>query len=459
LAAHATTASQLGTQVFKSRPDLHPPTVTIDIPHTATPLPGLVLTNSSAGPGQQGALIIDGNGELVWFFPASAASNVRVQTYRGQPVLTWFEGAIINGHGEGHYELYDSSYKEIAQVHASGAYQGDLHEFLLTGAGSALFTCYGEATADLSRLGGAKAGTYLYGVVQEVDVASGRLLFEWRSDEHVNFEESYFPISNSPIVPWDYFHINSIDVDPTDGNLIISSRNAWAAYKLDRNSGDVLWRLGGKRSDFAMAPGARFAFQHDVRRHPDGTLTLFDDEAGPPSEASQSRGLVLALDEKSRTATVIDQYHHLPGLLSQALGSMQDLDQGHRFVGWGISSYFTEYDASGHAIFDGHLFTGTSSYRAFKQPWEGRPAGRPDIAVTVGQAAATVYASWNGATAVERWFVLGGTDMQRLDPLGVARRSGFETAITVPTPPPYLAVEALDMSGAVLGRSSVLPSH
>jgi len=380
------------------------------------------LTDSSAGPSQQGALIFDRNGELVWFFPVPAAHNVRVQSYRGRPVLTWFQGTIVSGHGEGYYELYDSAYQEVAQVHATGGYQGDLHEFLLTATGSALFTCYGQATADLSSVGGASAAAYYYGVVQEVDVATGRLLFEWRSDEHISFDESYVPMPTSPIVPWDYFHINSIDVDPIDGNLIISSRNAWAAYKLDRRRGEVLWRLGGKRSDFTIGPAARFAFQHDVRRHPDGTLTLFDDEAGPPDEASQSRGLVLGLDEKARTATVLDQYHHSPALLSRALGSMQDLGQGHRFVGWGISSYFTEYDGLGHALFDGHLVSGTSSYRAFKQPWEGHPAAGPDIAIVPGPGAATVYASWNGATAVDRWSVLGGPDMKGLDLVGVAPR-------------------------------------
>jgi hypothetical protein len=459
LTVQASTASRSGTQVFKSRPDLHPPTVTIDISQVATAAPGLVLTDSSAGPSQQGALIIDGRGELVWFFPVPAAHNVRVQSYRGEPVLTWFQGTIVSGHGEGYYELYDSTYQEVAQVHATGAYRGDLHEFLLTEPGSALFTCYGQATADRSTVGGASVAAYYYGVVQEVDVATGRLLFEWRSDEHVSFDESYVPRPTSPIVPWDYFHINSVAVDPIDGNLIISARNTWAAYKLDRGSGEVLWRLGGKRSDFTMGPAARFAFQHDVRRHPDGTLTLFDDEAGPPDEAPQSRGLVLGLDEKARTAPVLDQYHHSPALLSRALGNMQDLGQGHRFVGWGISSYFTEYDSSGRAVFDGHLVAGTSSYRAFKQPWEGRPAaGGPAIAVDTGQGTATVYASWNGATEVEKWSVLGGAEAQGLLVLGVGRRAGFETAITVPDPPAYLAVVALDNTGAVLGRSSVLPS-
>ena len=202
-----------------------------------------------------------------------------------------------------------------------------------------------------------------------------------------------------------------------------------------------------------MGPGAHFAFQHDVRRHPDGTLTVFDDEGGPPEEARQSRGLVLALDEQSRTVELIKQYHHSPPLLTQVLGSVQDLGDGHRFVGWGQSSYFTEYDASGRVVFDGRLVDGTSSYRAFKQEWEGQPAEAPAIAVAAGKRTASVYASWNGATGLNRWSVLGGPQPGRLHPMGVARCAGFETVITVPGPPPYIAVAALDRAGAVLGRS------
>ena len=458
LVAAPTRATKDGTQVFMSRPDLQPPIVTIDVPSDAAALPGLVLTNSSAGPSQQGALMIDGSGDLVWFLPSSAASNVRAQTYKGKPIVSWFEGEIVDGHGEGHYELYDTTYQQVAQVYASGDYQGDLHEFLLTASGSALFTCYGQATADLSSVGGANEGSYYYGVVQEVDVATGDLLFQWRSDDHVGFDESYVAAPESGGTPWDYFHINSIDVDPTDGNLIVSSRHCWAAYKVDRASGAIIWRLNGKKSDFTMGAGAHFAFQHDVRRHLDGGVTIFDDEGGPPNEATQSRGLVLDLDETSRQATVNTEYHHLPPVLTQALGSIQVLGQGHHFVGWGESSYFTEYDASGKVVFDGHLTSGVASYRAFKEPWAGWPAGNPDTAVATGLGTGTaiVYVSWNGATEVDSWSVLGGTDAQELAVLGVASRAGFETAITVPQAPAYLAVEALDSGGHVLGRSSVV---
>jgi hypothetical protein len=455
LEARLSAETRNGVQAFKSRPDLEPPAISIDVPAAPSSLPGLVLTNSAAGPGQQGGLIIDRSGQLVWFFPASAVHNLQVQFYRGEPVLTWFEGVLLDAHGQGHYELYDRAYREVAQVHAVGGYQGDLHEFLLTGTGSALFTCYGRATGDLSAVGGPRAAPYYYGVVQEVDIATGELLFEWRSDEHVNFDESYVPVPTTTEAIWDYFHINSIDVDPTDNNLIVSSRNTWTAYKLDRRSGDVLWRLGGKRSDFAGGPGAHFAFQHDVRRYQDGTLTLFDDEAGPPDEARQSRGLVLALDERAHTVELAQQYHHAPPLLTQVLGSLQDLGDGHRFIGWGQSSYFTEYDASGRAVFDGRLAEGTSSYRAYKQIWDGQPAEPPTLAVAVSQRTATIYASWNGATALDRWSVLGGARSDAMTVLGVARCAGFETAITVKDPPSYVAVEALNSAGTVVGRSQV----
>jgi hypothetical protein len=445
---------------FRSRPDLRPPRVTVDVPSAPDADPGLVFTDAHFGPGQQGALVLDGRGEVVWFLPLSGPSaavrafNVRVQTYRGQPVITMWQGRVVAGHGEGEYVLYDSSYRQVARVSAQGGYRGDLHEFVLTERDTALLTCYGQAASDLSALGGPASGAYWYGVVQEVDVATGRLLFEWRSDEHVPLAESYLPPPSSG-APWDYFHVNSVCVDPTDGNLIVSGRNVWTVYKVHRTSGRVLWRLGGKASDFPLDGGARFAFQHHAVRWPDATLTVFDNEAGPPAEARESRALVLSLDERARTAALLRQYRHVPPVLSDALGSVQDLPRGHRFVGWGTSSYFTEYDASGRVRFDGRLAPGTESYRAFKQTWHGLPARPPDMAVEAGRDGVTVFASWNGATDVERWVVLGGESPARLRPVAAAPRAGFETAIRLTRPPSYAAVAAVGAGGRMLGRSAV----
>ncbi len=446
-----------GVQHFRSRPDLRPPQIVIDVPARKV-VPGRIFTDCHGGLAQQGPLILSETGRLVGFMPltpkptpAQRAFNVRVQTYRGKPVMTWFEGGVVSAHGQGHYEIYDESYHPVAQVHAGNGYQGDLHEFMLTDQGTALFTCYGRATGTFPGTG--RRGNYFYGVVQEVDVASGRVLFQWRSDQHVGLGESYYQPPSNPKNTWDYFHVNAITIDPSDNNLVISSRNTCACYKVDRETGKVIWKLGGKGGNFRMGPGTRFYFQHHITLHPGGTMTIFDNEAGPPREASQSRGLVLAIDEGSRRVRLVRQFLHRPSVLSDALGSVQLLTHGHTFMGWGTSSYFTEYAGDGTVLFDGHLTPGTLSYRAFKQTWTGRPATSPTLAVSRAGAGATLHASWNFATEVAGWAVLGGRDAEHLETIGVARLAGFETDIALPHAPACAAVEAIDGKGQILGRS------
>ncbi len=446
-----------GVQRFRSRPDLSPPSIAISSRgHAASD--DVILTDCHAGLGQQGPILLDGEGRLIWFKPLSddgaispRALNVRVQLYRGRPVLCWFRGTTVLAHGEGHYELYDQSYRLVKKVHAGNGYRGDLHEFLLTDEGTAVFTCYGKATGELPTPGRARRGNYFYGVVQEVDLASGEVLFQWRSDHHVGFDASYEGFPHNPRNTWDYFHINSIAIDPRDGNFVVSGRNTWAVYKLHRRAGKVLWTLGGKQSDFQLPDEARFAFQHDVTLHPGGFMTIFDNE-GAPWEATQSRGLVLSLDESARRAQFVRDYFHHPPVAAAALGSVQPLADDHAFVGWGDPSYFTEYDRSGRVVLDGHL-RGVVSYRAFKQPWTGRPVTKPALAVARSAHHTKLYVSWNGATEVARWRVLAGDPRNSLSELGSAARADFETVIHVPKAMAWFAVEAIDASGAVLGRS------
>jgi Arylsulfotransferase (ASST) len=444
-----------GVQHLRSLTAVRPPQIHIDHRASGT-VPGVVLTDAHGGPAQQGPLIFDSNGRVVWFKPLPKgvrAFNLRVQSYKGQPVVTWFEGAVISAHGVGHYEIYDQQYRQVAQVHGGNGYHGDLHEFMLTDRGTALFTCYGKAVGKLPVAGGTRRGPYFYGVVQEVDIATGKVVFEWRSDHHIPFSASYTHPPSKAGNSWDYFHINSICIDPADQNLIISSRNTWAVYKIDRKNGKVLWKLGGKGSNFKMGAHTHFAFQHHVTLHPGGILTLFDNEGGPPNESSQSRGLLLSINEKSRRATIRNQYFHHPRVLSMALGSVQELDQGHRFIGWGTSSYFTEYGSRGQVLFDGRLTAGVSSYRAFKDTWNATPAQAPNIAADRSGSHVLLHVSWNGATDVAHWGILGGSDAGSLRQIGTASVAGFETQITVPNAPAVLSVQALDGSGKVLGRS------
>lgn len=457
-------SSSSGSHNFVSRPDLRPPRIQLGVDEPAKQDPGLVVTECHAGSGQQGPMIIGQDGSLVWFRPLSdhgtaarRAFNVRVQQYQGKRVLTYFDGAVTDGHGEGVYRLLDDRYRLVATVSAANGLHGDLHEFVLTPQGTALFSTYGTATGDLSSVGGASAGRYYYGEVQEVDVATGRLLFSWRSDQHIGFDESYSTLP-PPTRPWDYFHLNSINVDPADGNLVVSSRCCWAFYKVDRHSGEVLWRLGGKKSDFRLPSDARFEWQHDVTPLADGTVTLFDN-VEPTSSGSRSRGLVLRVDEQAHTATLVSQYQHQPGLSSPVLGSVQTLAQGHRFVGWGTTTYFTEYDADGRPVLDGHLDgSGLESYRAYKDQWSATPVERPALVVKHDNGSTVAYVSWNGATDVASWRVQAGPSADRLAAAGTAPRSGFETKITVPHLHSHVQVEALDAEGRALGRSPVVPA-
>lgn len=455
-----------GVQRFQSRPDLLAPEVVIDHAAKAS-LGGVVVTDSHLGPPQSGPLILDQTGRIVWFHPLAAepsspqrAFNVSVQHYGGQPVLCWFAGVVTGSHGVGYglgsYTIVGTDYGQIAQVSGQGGYQGDLHEFQVTPEGTALFTCYGQAQGRVRVGGRVRSVPYLYGVIQEVEISSGKLLWQWRSDRHVALSESYKAPVLEPGWVWDYFHINAISIDPDDRNLVISGRNTCACYKIDRRTGRVLWRLGGKHSDFAMGSGTRFHFQHDANIHPYGLLTLFDNEGGPPQLAAQSRALVLAIDAARRRVSLVHAFRHQPAVYSDALGSVQPVGDGTWFVGWGRATDFTRYSSSGEVLFDGHLSPGSSSYRAFLQQWNGTPSTTPAIAVARSGHGATVYASWNGASQLARWIVLGGPTATQLRQLGIADVAGFETAIALPSAPACLAVVAADASGRQLASSKVL---
>jgi hypothetical protein len=447
---------------FRSRPDLHPVAMEVMTNRGGT-APGLIILGTYANiDGQQGPMIVDTQGELVWFRPLSSHAsgglrpfNVRVQEYQGQQVLTWFQGAVVNGHGQGSYVIADSSYQSMGKVSAGNGYKGDLHEFLITDAGTALFTCYGDVYADLTAVGGATKGHYFNGVLQEVDIATGKVVFQWKCDEHIDLAESYAPVSNSTSQWWDPFHINCINV-ASDGNLIVSCRNTWTVYKIERPSGKILWRLGGKKSDFAIGSGANFEWQHNVTPQPGGRLTVFDNGAGDTHVEPESRGLLLDVDEQKRTVKLVQDFLHSPPVSASALGSVQILPDDHVFVGWGTSPYASEYLPDGTVIYD-LKFEGpsTRSYRAFRSEWTGRPWGVPALAVERVSAGMNLYVSWNGDTEVRHWKVLLGSASGSLSGDTVVSREGFETTIKVARQARYVAVAGLNADGQELGRSSI----
>ncbi len=449
------------TQVFRSRPDLKPPPVAVTTPARAT-APGYLFAASKNGPGeehpaQDGPMILDNDGQPVWLRPVLAedrdAMDFKAQTYRGKPVLTWWEG-VHGGFGNGEYVIFDDTYREVGRFRAGNGYPGDHHEFLISSRDTALVTIYAKRQMDLTPYGGPAEGSILDGVAQEIDIASGEVLFEWRSLEHVDPEESSYEPTPDLESAYDYFHINSIEEDGDD-HYLISARRTSAVYKIDRRTGEVVWRLGGKRSDFTMGEGTVFAFQHDARLLPDGTITLFDNRGAAMEE--QSRGIRLKLDEDAMTATLVQEFVHPEQPFATYQGNVQALPNGNVFVGWGSAPYLTEHDAEGGLLFDAGFPPQVESYRAFRFPWKGRPQGDPDLGGESGrEGRVTLYASWNGATEVATWEVLAGPGVEDLSPAGSAPRKGFETAITLRTEEPYVAVRAKDGSGRVLGVSRAL---
>jgi hypothetical protein len=445
---------------FRSRLDLAPAAVTLlKRPKVASSAD--IFLAPQFGPVQNGAEIVDSTGHLVWFDrvpPGNAAEDFRVQTYRGKPVLTWWQGYTNAGIGVGQDMIYDSSYRPVAVVQAGNGLRADLHEFEITPAGTALITSYFPVYWDASVVHGSTKEIVLDSVVQEIDIPTGLVLFQWDSLDHVPLTASFqpLPIENRKYGfrnPWDYFHVNSVQLD-TDGNLVISARNTWAAYKLDHQTGAIMWTLGGRSSSFTMARGSAFAFQHDVRVRAAGDrlLTVFDDGGGPPNVHPQSRGLELALDFKHMTATEVAQEEHSPPLVTDFEGNLQQLPAFDEFVGWGQQPYFTEYDTHGHEVLDGRFIASTSSYRAYMFNWSGTPAVPPAVAASSTRKTTTVYASWAGATSVAQWRVFSGASATRLRTVAQAPRTGFETVIAIPATR-YVRVQALDWRGRALASS------
>jgi Arylsulfotransferase (ASST) len=454
------------SQHFRSRPDLEPPIIKIRTAARGT-APGYIFFAPKMVVAQAGPLILDDRGQVVWFHPldTKGVADFKVQRYQGKPVLTWWRGRAPMGVGSGYYVIADDSYHEVARVRAGHGLTGDIHEFLITPRETALFTVYHQLHVDLRPVGGPKEGRIFDGIVQELDIHSGRVLFEWHSYPEVGIKESYAKPppakKGAKAPPYDYFHVNSIEEEP-NGNLLVSARNTDTVYEISRRTGKILWRLGGKRTDFAMGHGTRFFWQHDARRQADGTITIFDNGSMPPMEKF-SRVLVLRVDQKTRKATLARSYSHPKRLLVPFEGNAQFLPDGHIFVCWGALPFITEFDARGRVLFDAYFGRGkpplkdADSYRAFRFAWTGHPTDRPAVSVIQKPAGGmTVYVSWNGATDVARWQVMAGSDPQQLRGVTTVAKAGFETAIAVPSKASYVAVRALSRSGSTLSSSRTL---
>ncbi len=417
-----------------------------------TPFEGIVIQPTAAGGyriledevGFRGAAIYDNDGELVWRAEGDYMALAPL-TFRGRPALSVYSS--------GRFVVLDSSYTQIASFTMDG-HLTDMHDFVMSPDGSrVLLLAYAEQSVDLSGQGGPAEAMVTGALLQEQDVATGRVTFEWNSFDHIPLSESEVDLDGQFA---DYLHVNSLAYD-ADGTLLMSGRHTCTVYKIDRSSGEIVWRFGGRRSDFAFADAADMpSFQHDARRLSDGRLSLFDN--GNSRDPQYSRGAVYTLDERRMTARLDEDLQPAEPLFGEAMGSNQETPDGSRLVSYGTSSAMVEF-RDDEPVFTASFEEGTITYRTIRADWKGMPATPPDVAWTEPDAAGrrTFHLSWNGATEVRHWRIEARVPRRGFVPLETVRRAGFETTATVRAPRDAAAfrIRALDRRGHVLATREV----
>jgi hypothetical protein len=398
-------------------------------------------------------MIVSSTGKLLWYESRpDKVHDLKVATYQGKPVLAFFQKLPK---GRGYYQLLDQHYRPVARIRAGHGYATNLHELALTPQGT------GYVTADVN------VHNVTEYVVEEVDVATGKVLFDWHSLKHAGVRNSYEarPMSGA----WDYFHGNSVDPPAPGGHtLLISSRNTSSVYAVDRRTGRTEWILGGKRDQFHIArdhPGWIFCGQHDVHRLPNGDIEMFDNggtfmHGQPRCPVHPARVLVFHVDPRRHSVMLVSSISSKPlssegkGWFSGWVGSARRESNGDTLVDWGgpINRVTAVTPGGREDLFMRLEFW---SYRAIPAQWTGLPTGAPAVVAARHGANVDVYASWNGATQISRWQVLAGPSATELSPAGApVPFADLETKIAVTTPAAYVAVQALDSSGSELGRSA-----
>jgi hypothetical protein len=326
--------------------------------------------------GSGGLEILSRTGKVLWskaIRSGDTAANFRPQTLSGRTVLTYWVGRGFGGQGGGTDYILNRDYQEIATVKAGDGLPTSGLDFLITPQNTALVLTSKQATADLTSIGGSAHQKVIDDIVQEINIATGKVLWQWNAADHVPYSQSEAPLPKSTGTAWDWFYINALNFGP-NGTLLINARLAWTVYDVNRATGNIEWQLGGKDSTFSLAKapgqtlddvGEIFANQHDPTYIGHDTLTVFDNE-GPAY--SHARTVTIKLNFATRTATLERSNAQPAGRTAGFEGSAQTLPNGDQFVDWGTLPDISEYSPNGKLLFNARL-TGGISYRGYLLPW------------------------------------------------------------------------------------------
>ncbi|KAJ5221551.1 uncharacterized protein N7469_010438 [Penicillium citrinum] len=485
---------------YKSRPDLAAPVLNITIPATNETSDGLIFytpesiyaDNTGHGPAQSGPYIYTDKGDLVWSgfgYVGPRSENFLVQNYRGEQVLTIFEGSHNSpmGHGHGHTSIFDNKYRLLKQITGGGHSLADQHEFLIFDNRSAVFTVFDPEIADLSAYG-AKTDSQqwvLDNKIQKVDMETNRVLWEWSALEHIDPADTNLTLQSgnagtgvNSSQAWHYFYMNAFDIDAENNNYLLSARSMCTIFKMDGDTGKIIWQLGGPKSNFSLGEGVDFCWQHDTRMHgkylqhetkgSKEIISFFDNSAhenlagGPDLQTRAfSAGKIVELDTENWTAKLLAEFR-APGDLSvRSQGNMQLLPNGNVFINWGYDGAMSEHKPDGTTIFfsgmdSGRLGPGSENYRAFKFDWHALPYEEPALVAFKESNGTSLYVSWNGDTETKVWRFFGEDEKGQRKLLGQAKRTGFETHFSTSGKPLHVVAEAYGARDRRLVSSSIV---
>lgn len=367
--------------------------------------------------------------------------------------------------------IYNNQYTLAREVSIEAA-MTNIHELNVQNPPKAMIITTKIARVKLSELGLEIAGDVGSNGFIEVDLNTGEETFRWMSDGHITLDESVVMTPET----WeedDYVHLNSVEKSQK-GDFLISARHTNTIYLVSGQDGHIIWRLGGKKSDF----DADFTFcgQHDARilsEGPDPTnptsfvISFLDNGAIYLSdswtimESPTSSGLVVQLDLVAMKATLLKRFMRPDGGSTDRRGNMQSLPNGNTFISWSYGGYLTEHSSDGRVLmearYDSERF---DTYRAYKLPWVGRPSYPPTLVAELyganGSDQSTIFhVSWNGATDIAYWrFYARNSSASTKKEIGTVPKNGFETSFLIQTYVDWVSAEALDSNHQVLGASA-----
>ncbi|MBC8144796.1 MAG: aryl-sulfate sulfotransferase, partial [bacterium] len=303
------------------------------------------------------ALILDNDAVPVFQLPKGQP----IYDFKRQPngQLTYFDDEIKQ------FVILDSSYNQIGTINAGHGYETDCHELLILDNGHCILLGLAPRQVDLSGQipGGNPNAIVLDMAIQELDAARN-VVFEWRSVDHFKLTDATHARLTGKTV--DHVHPNAISLDH-EGNLLLSSRHLDEITKINRQTGEIIWRMGGKNNQFTFINDpVGFSYQHDARWFGEETMTLYDN--GNYNVPRVSRAIEYRVDEVAMTATLVWQYRHKPDIFSYAMGNAQRLPNGNTLSGWGSYPNVTEVRRDGSVAFELAFAPGVYTYRAFRLP-------------------------------------------------------------------------------------------